>query len=94
MESKFDELNIEKYPNLRLENVTSNGIIAFDKSTNTKIELEADNIVLATGLSPEKKLGEGFERRGILVYSIGDCVEPRRILDAVYEGFLIGLAIE
>jgi len=50
---------------------------------------EADTVVLAVGVVPEKHLAEELERKRIgPVHVIGDCARPRRIADAIEEGFL------
>jgi hypothetical protein len=33
-------------------------------------------------------LGAKLEKSGILVRKVGDCVSPRKVMDAVHEGFL------
>jgi len=53
--------------------------------------LSADLVVLARDPLPLRDLQE--ELRGIEFRSIGDCVRPRLIIDAVREGYLAGKAI-
>ena len=53
--------------------------------------LSADLVVLARDTVPLRDLQE--ELRGIEFRSIGDCVRPRLIIDAVREGYLAGKAI-
>jgi len=55
--------------------------------------LEADSIVVAVGLKPEKGLAEALEGRVPELYRIGDCVKPRKLLDAIHEGARAGRAI-
>lgn len=52
-----------------------------------------DNLILAVGRSPNKinvpdSMNDSFE-----IYSIGDCIEPRKIYDAVKEAFELALKI-
>ena len=51
----------------------------------------ADTIVLAAGSTPNTELAEAL--KGPKVYSIGDCAEPRRILEAMREGWKTALEI-
>ncbi len=52
---------------------------------------QAEKVVIALGLRPVRSLAESLKsQKGIEVYSIGDCVEPREALDAIWEGFEIG----
>ena len=53
--------------------------------------LSADLVVLARDPVPLRDLQE--ELRGVEFRSIGDCVRPRLIIDAVREGYLAGKAI-
>ncbi len=57
--------------------------------------LRADSIVLAAGYRPDQSLLEPLSERqgGPEVYTIGDCVEPRKALEAIHEGFEIGQRI-
>jgi len=55
--------------------------------------IEADTVVLAAGSVPDNALYEDIKGKISEVYSIGDCVEPRTIRDAISEGFSIGQKI-
>lgn len=55
--------------------------------------LEAELFILAMGTRPEDALHEPLRRAGLEVYKIGDCVQPRSIKEAIYEGALIGRSI-
>lgn len=52
-------------------------------------ELETDTIVVAIGLEARSKLHDELKGRVPELYAIGDCVKPRKVLDAVWEGFRI-----
>ena len=51
--------------------------------------LEADTIVVAIGLEARSGLHNELNGKVPEVYAIGDCVKPRRVLDAIWEGFRI-----
>jgi 2,4-dienoyl-CoA reductase (NADPH2) len=55
--------------------------------------LPADTIVLATGSRKENTLLNQAEQIVPEVFVIGDAQEPRKALDAIREGFLLGLSI-
>ncbi len=55
--------------------------------------LPADTVVLATGVQSNKSLEEGLKSLKLDFYSIGDCVTPRKAIDAIHEGFKTGLQI-
>ena len=51
-------------------------------------EIEADTIVLAVGMESLQELSaETLEKSVPEVYAIGDCVKPRRVLNAMWEGY-------
>lgn len=66
--------------------VTPRGLTIIDKDGNEQT-LEAETIILATGAQSNNKLL--FELRGKVpeISAIGDALEPRRIWDAIHEGF-------
>jgi len=52
-----------------------------------KVTLKADTVVLASGSQPNKSLYESLDGRVSEIYAIGDCVEPRKLMNAIWEGF-------
>lgn len=55
--------------------------------------IEADTVVLAGGLEPNAGLAKELSGRGTVVYSIGDCAQPGKLLEATASGFLVGQQI-
>jgi 2,4-dienoyl-CoA reductase-like NADH-dependent reductase (Old Yellow Enzyme family)/NADH dehydrogenase FAD-containing subunit len=49
-----------------------------------------DNFVLALGYRPHPSIPQLKNKK---IHRIGDCVQPRKALDAIHEGFLLGLEI-
>lgn len=58
-----------------------------------KNELEADSMVLACGFTPVETLSGTLADIVPEVYTLGDCVRPRKIADAMREGFRRGRMI-
>jgi len=58
-----------------------------------KIELPVASVVLAVGAESDDSLYQELAAAGIACVKIGDCVTPRRILDAIHEGFQAGCAV-
>jgi thioredoxin reductase len=50
-------------------------------------------IVAAIGLEPNNSLIEELKQKYPNVLTAGDCVKPRRIMDAIHEGYIAGLSI-
>ncbi len=66
--------------------------ITFENANGREV-LDADTIVIAAGLKPEKKLIDHLKNAPFPVHVIGDCASPRKIQSAIWEGFRLGLKI-
>ena len=71
---------------MKIEEITDDGVIASDKG-GVKRAIGADNVVLALGFKPRTGLYNALKGRVPEVYAVGDCVESRRLGDAIHEGF-------
>ena len=89
---KLAENNVVCLTNFRIEEITDKGIIAIDLKLE-KHTIQADNVVLALGLKPSRKLYEALKGKVSELYMIGDCVKPRNIINSIQEGFQIALRI-
>ena len=69
--------------NAKVVEITERGVRA--QRDGEALSFEADSVVLATGMTPKKELLEELKGGPYQLHSIGDCVEPRRIADAVAE---------
>ena len=85
------EGGVEVLSRARLIEVTDEGVIV--DGEGGRRELKADTVVLALGLKAEVGLLKALEGREPVPIAIGDCVEPRRIINAIWEGFRIGRLI-
>ena len=70
---------------VRYEEITDKGLI-FRDSQGKRTTIEADTIVLAAGARPSAQLANELKGKVRLLYAIGDCVEPRRIREAIHDG--------
>jgi 2,4-dienoyl-CoA reductase (NADPH2) len=71
--------------------ITDNGVKA---SRNGEIKFfEGDAVVLAVGLAPVKELAQELAGKVASLYPIGDCVEARRIIQAIEDGFRVAREI-
>jgi thioredoxin reductase len=55
--------------------------------------IEADTVVLAAGSTPNTELAAALKGKVAQVVSVGDCVEPRSIMEALEEGYRAGLNV-
>jgi len=66
--------------------ITDKGVLIASER-GSRSTLEADTIILAVHLKSNSKLIEALRDKLPEVYAIGDCVEPRLVMDAIREGF-------
>lgn len=93
---RFD-LFTTRLPNYKLKilpfstykEVTDKGLIVADKDGKQNL-VESSCVILALGFNPNAQLAE--ELQGVVpqVLSAGDSIEPRRVIDAVWEGLTAG----
>ncbi len=69
----------------RMVEVTEKGALV--SAGGAEREIEADTVVWAVGSRPETKLREAAAAEGMEVKTVGDAVEPRRVLEAVHEAY-------
>jgi 2-enoate reductase len=66
--------------------ITDAGVVIVGND-GKRVNLEADTVVLALGLEPNGSLTESLKGKVPEVYAVGDCVEPRIVINAIHEGF-------
>jgi pyruvate/2-oxoglutarate dehydrogenase complex dihydrolipoamide dehydrogenase (E3) component len=76
----------------RLTKVEDHGVVV-TTSDGMEQPIEAEAVVIAIGNRPDNRLYEQIKSTGILVYQIGDCLEPRSAKAAIFEAADIGRAI-
>ncbi len=68
------------------EEVTDKGLVVRDREGERRL-VPADTIVFAAGMVPNNGLRDALMHKVPEIYEIGDCVKPRKIIDAVHEAF-------
>ena len=70
------------------------GQTVFVEKDGHPVELgKMNEIVLAVGYKPNSILYDSLKGKIAELYTIGDCVKPRKALEAIHEGFEVGLKI-
>ena len=72
-------------PSVKYERITARGLVIKTKDGEEKT-IECDTIVTALPLLPDSNLREQLKDSAREVYSIGDCNEPRLIVNAIADG--------
>ncbi|MBN1848543.1 MAG: FAD-dependent oxidoreductase [Deltaproteobacteria bacterium] len=83
---------VQMLPGATCKEVSRNQVIVTDKAGQT-LTLATDTVLMATGGKPNRALYEVLQDKVFEIHLIGDAVEPRRIMDAVHEGFIKGYSI-
>jgi thioredoxin reductase len=89
---KLAENEVTILTNMNIREFTDEGLMAIDKEGKDQI-LKADAVVLALGAKSESKLVKDLVHTDFELFKIGDCVSPRRIGEAIHEGFVTGWQI-
>lgn len=82
------DMDVQILTETKFLEITDNGITIADKD-GKRSTLEADTVVLAMGLRSDEGLLDALRDTVPEVYTIGDCVEPRKVINAIWEGFRI-----
>ena len=88
----LSEKGVALMTEVKYEEITEQGLTIKTKEGKREI-LEADTIVTALPLLPNTDFLKGIEGSVSEVYTIGDCKEPRMIVDSVAEGSRIARTI-
>jgi len=89
--TRLKKAGIKMETNTIVQEITEEGVTVNQKGTTTFIK--GDFIVLAVGYTSNHPINEKIKEEIPEVYSIGDCVKPRMIKEAIEEGFCIGRKI-
>jgi 2,4-dienoyl-CoA reductase-like NADH-dependent reductase (Old Yellow Enzyme family)/thioredoxin reductase len=82
---KLAELGIQILTNTTAKEITDKGVVAVDINGNKQV-IEADTVVIAVGFGSNNELGEKLRGEIPEVYTIGDCVKPGKIWEAIHGG--------
>ncbi|MDY6967255.1 MAG: FAD-dependent oxidoreductase [Spirochaetota bacterium] len=87
---RIRERKITLVPKVKYKQIKKDGVLIERK--DKELFIPADTIVISGGLLPNIDMVESLACN-LTVAKIGDCVEPRKIKDAIHEGFDISLNI-
>ena len=89
--TRLKKAGIKMETNTTVQEITQQGVTVNQKGVTTFIK--GDFVVLAVGYTSNHPINEKIKEEIPEVYSIGDCVKPRMIKEAIEEGFWIGRKI-
>lgn len=88
---KFEKNNVRVLTETKIERFESNTAILICDDENVSVQF--DKAVMAVGALPDDELYKKLENNNYEIMKVGDCKAPRRILEAVHEGFEAGREI-
>jgi NADPH-dependent 2,4-dienoyl-CoA reductase/sulfur reductase-like enzyme len=89
---ELDKYGVKILTGLRFEALIKNGVEAVDRESR-KVRLQADTIIFALGARAKDELAKDLKGKVKELHIIGDAKQPRRIRDAISEGYITGYDI-
>ena len=80
------DTNVEILTETSVAEIMDDSVVIVNKY-GKRSKLEADTVVLAVGLKSNRRLEGALKDKVPKTHVIGDCVEPRKLLNAIWEGF-------
>ena len=77
---------------VKVEEITDKGAVVMDKAWN-RHEVAADTVILSLGFTARTETVDLFKDAAPDVYTVGDCVKPQTIKEAVHGGFNVAVEI-
>jgi 2-enoate reductase len=74
--------------NTKVQEITSHGVELIHKDNKPDF-IETDSIILATGMLADNKLTDEIGSKLNQVYQIGDCRQPKNIMNAIWDAYEI-----
>ncbi|MEM0460288.1 MAG: FAD-dependent oxidoreductase [Thermofilaceae archaeon] len=84
-------LKIPVHLGAKVEKIEDGRVVATTPSGT--FEITCDSVILCTGLAPVRELYEALTKEHPDVYVIGDALSPRKIRDAVWDAYYLGMSI-
>lgn len=88
----LNENGVKIITNVKLKEIRDENIVIIDKNWVER-SIETETLVIALGSIPNRILIDELKGKNMKFYAIGDCVEPRKSINAIDEGFRIGREI-
>jgi len=93
LRQKMDKLdNLRQMLETRCKEITEAGVIVVTGDGKEQF-IKADTVIISTGVAANKAVAESFYGITPDTFTIGDCDKPRKIMEAVFEGYTIASRI-
>ena len=88
--ARIKKSNIKILNKITYQEIKKDSVVI--EKNGEKMIIPADTVVIAGGLLPDNELIKAIKDK-IPTQAVGDCIEPRKIEDAIHEGFKAALNI-
>ena len=75
----------------KITGLTKNEALA--QQDDSTIRFPIETVIMAVGVRPNRDLAGVLQYSGLEIHVIGDAFQPRKALEAIWEGFEVGLKI-
>jgi 2,4-dienoyl-CoA reductase-like NADH-dependent reductase (Old Yellow Enzyme family)/NADH dehydrogenase FAD-containing subunit len=89
--SRLEKLGVEIFTKKKITKITLDGVVVEGNGKTEKIA--GESVVLAMGAQADQKLAQALKGQAAEIYTAGDCVEPRKCIEAVFEGAKVGCEV-
>jgi 2,4-dienoyl-CoA reductase (NADPH2) len=88
---RLAKLGVVMLTNATLNRIIPEGIVVASEGEEQVVA--ADTLVLAKKMRPNRELWEELQGKVAALYAAGDCIAPRKALNAIHDGFRVGARI-
>jgi 2,4-dienoyl-CoA reductase-like NADH-dependent reductase (Old Yellow Enzyme family)/thioredoxin reductase len=88
---RLNRQGVAIHTDTRVTSLTSNHALA--QKADTAIRFPIETVIMAVGARPERDLADKLEDSRSELHIIGDAFQPRKALEAIWEGFEVGLKV-
>ena len=80
MVPRLMEADVDMLAGTKVDKITKDGVVADGEA------IDADTVILAVGMKSNQKLFVDLKGKVPELHAIGDCVRPRRLMNAIHDG--------
>jgi pyruvate/2-oxoglutarate dehydrogenase complex dihydrolipoamide dehydrogenase (E3) component len=89
---RLNEQKVKILTGVKCSQIIEQGVCIIDKDCTESI-IASDTVVLAVGAKPDTTLFQQIQAVVKEIHQVGDCIEARRIINAIADGHRVGLSI-
>jgi len=87
----LDEAGVRVLTGTKISEIVKQGVVITENSDEQM--LKADTVVLAVGMKSRHELSEGLVGKLPVIHAVGDCVVPRKVMNAIWEAYNVARLI-